>query len=325
MSVVSVTNRLVVDTLQVKDEPADVVFAGGKAFVSESRNNCIAVFDLASHVLLTNIAVFGENPRSLAVNANGTKIYAAFTLSGNRTTIISSSNAPAQSLPTNPNLPLGPPVGLIVDAMDPTWNPSVIKYTMPDNDVVEIDVATMTTNRHFARIGTENFAVAIQPGSGDFFVANTDARNLTHFETNLNGSFMINRFTRVNITSGATIHYDLNPGYSPTNFTLANKTNALAQPTAIAFDTGGENFYLAAFGSDRIARVDAASGNVTTRIELCPTAIGSASDSRHMRGPRGLALNPSIALYVLNRISGNRLNHQPDNRHGCARNSHRQF
>ncbi len=99
VSIVSVTNRLVVDTLQVKDEPADVVFAGGKAFISESRNNRIAVFDLASHVLLTNIAVFGENPRSLAVNANGTKVYAAFVLSGNRTTIISISNAPPQSLP----------------------------------------------------------------------------------------------------------------------------------------------------------------------------------------------------------------------------------
>ena len=34
VSIVSVSNRIVVDTLAVKDEPADVVFAGGKAFVS---------------------------------------------------------------------------------------------------------------------------------------------------------------------------------------------------------------------------------------------------------------------------------------------------
>src|SRR5215467_10042578 len=62
ISVVSVSNRMVTDTLYVKDEPADVVFAGGKAFVSEARNRQIAVFDLTSHLLLTNLAVFGENP-----------------------------------------------------------------------------------------------------------------------------------------------------------------------------------------------------------------------------------------------------------------------
>ena len=61
------------------------------------------------------------------------------------------------------------------------------------------------------------------------------------------------------------------------HFTLQDKTNALAQPTAIAFGPSGANYYLAAFGSDRVARVDANSGNITARIELCSTAIGSAS------------------------------------------------
>src|SRR6267143_763958 len=66
ISIVSVSQRIVTDTIYVKDEPADVVFAGGKAFVSAARKNLIAVFDVASRSLLTNIAVFGENPRSLA-------------------------------------------------------------------------------------------------------------------------------------------------------------------------------------------------------------------------------------------------------------------
>jgi DNA-binding beta-propeller fold protein YncE len=48
VSIVSVTNRIVVDMLFAKDEPVDVVFAGGKAFVSESRNKQIAVFDAAT-------------------------------------------------------------------------------------------------------------------------------------------------------------------------------------------------------------------------------------------------------------------------------------
>src|SRR5882724_555254 len=101
VSVVSVTNRIVVDTLYAKDEPVDVVFAGGKAFVSESRNRQVAVFDTSSHALLTNIVLFGESPRSLAVNSNATKVYAAFALSGNRTTIIPATSAPLQSPNTN--------------------------------------------------------------------------------------------------------------------------------------------------------------------------------------------------------------------------------
>lgn len=313
VSIISVSNRIVVDTLYVKDEPADVVFAGSKAFVSAARNNEIAVFDLGSRALLTNLVVFGENPRALAVNTNGTKVYAAFALSGNHTTLIPEEDipgvpvAPPQIIngtpPMNPALPPPPRAGLIVDATNATWYPSYIKYTMPDNDVAEIDVATLTISRYFSRVGTVNFALALQPGSGDIFVANTDARNLTHFEPGVRGFFVTNRVSRVNVMSGAVSHKDLNPGYHPTTFTLLNKTNALAQPTAIVFETNGANYYVAAFGSDRIARVDAASGTITARIELCPTAIGSASDPRNKRGTRGLALKAGAALYALNRLA----------------------
>jgi DNA-binding beta-propeller fold protein YncE len=307
VSIVSVSNRIVMDTIYAKDEPADVVFAGGKAFVSESRNNQIGVFDVTSHVSLANIDLFGQNPRSLAVNSNATKVYAAFTLSGNRTTLVTTNQgAPPQitngTPPMNTNLPAPPRVNLIVDAMDPAWT-NVIPYTMPDNDVVEIDVASMTTNRYFPRVGSVNFGLAIQPGSGDLFVANTDARNLTHFEPGVRGFFETNQVSHIDINSGAVTRYDLNPNYNPTNFTLLDRTNALAQPTAAVFDPTGTTLYVAAFGSDRIAYVDPGSGNVTQRIELCPTATGSDSDPRNKRGPRGLALNPGTALYVLNRIA----------------------
>lgn len=300
VSIVSVSKGVVVDTLYAKDEPVDVVFASDKAFVSKSRNRQIAVFDATNHTLLTNIVLFGSNPRALAVSADATKVYAAFALSGNRTTLVSSNNAPVQS----PNTNNPPRVGLIVDATDVNWSPSVIKFTMPDNDVAEIDVSTMTTNRYFTRVGTVSLGIAVQPGSGDLFVANTDARNLIRLEPNLKGIFTANRVTRVDITSGAKTFYDLNPDFDPQNFTAADRTNALAQPAALLFEPTGTNLYVAAFGSDRIARVDAASGAVLSRIELCPTATGSASDSRHMRGPRGLALKPGVALYVMNRISG---------------------
>src|SRR4051794_15637085 len=88
VSIVSVSKHIVTDTLDAKDEPADVAFANGRAFVTCGRNNQITVFDITTHALVTNISVFGENPRSICVNSNGTRVYAAFALSGNRTTLI---------------------------------------------------------------------------------------------------------------------------------------------------------------------------------------------------------------------------------------------
>ncbi|HTD65745.1 MAG TPA: hypothetical protein VK846_04340, partial [Candidatus Limnocylindria bacterium] len=311
VSVVSVSQHIVTDTLYVKDEPADVVFANGRAFVSASRNNQIAVFDLATHASITNISVLGENPRALCINTNGTKVYAAFALSGNRTTLIPFPQAPPQPPPTNPKLPPPPQVSLIVDAADPAWTNGAnapIKYTMPDNDIVEIDTATLAITRYFPRVGTVNFAIAVRPGigpgSGELYVANTDARNLTHFEPVVRGGFVTNQISRVNANSGAVTRFDLNASFSYTNFpNLANQSNALAQPTAIAFGPSGANFFVTAFGSDRVALVDADSGTITTRIDLNPSAPGSIANPRTMRGPRGLALKPGAALYVLNRIS----------------------
>ena len=303
VSVVSVSRHLEIDTIYVKDEPADVVFANGRAFVSAARNNQIAVFDFATHAAITNIPVFGENPRSMCVNSNGTRLYAAFALSGNRTTVVPFDLAPPQPPPTNPDLPPPPQVGLIVDAADPAWA-SAIHYTMPDNDIVEIDTATLAITRYFPRVGTVNFAIAVRPGSGDLYVANTDARNLTRFEPVLRGGFVTNQISRVNIASGSVTRFDLNPNFAYTNFpNLANQSNALAQPTAIAFGPSGANFFVTAFGSDRVALVDANNGNVMARIEINPDTPGSIAGPRTKRGPRGLALKPGVALYVLNRIS----------------------
>jgi YVTN family beta-propeller protein len=313
VSIVSVSQRAVTDTLYVKDEPADVVFAAGKAFVTAARQDTLAVFDVSTHNLVTNLALFGENPRCLVVNSDGTKVYVAFALSGNHTTIIPATSAPPQPTnstpPMKPGLPAPPQVGLIVDATNATWftdqpRTNVIKYTMPDNDVAEIDTAALAVTRYFSRVGTVNLGLAVQPGSGDLYVANTDARNLVHFEPNVRSHAVDNRITRISVATGAVTPFDLNSnidyGVLPNP---AAKTNALAQPTVIVFEPGGTYFYVAAFGSDRIAKVDP-SGAVLARIELCPTATGSAADPRNKRGPRGLALNGAAQrLYVLNRIA----------------------
>src|SRR5690242_10419281 len=62
VSIVAVSRGIVVDTLYTPDEPSDVVFAQGKAFVTASRKNQVLVFDATNHLKLATIPVFGENP-----------------------------------------------------------------------------------------------------------------------------------------------------------------------------------------------------------------------------------------------------------------------
>src|SRR4030095_14224635 len=73
VSIVSVSRRIVTETIYVKDEPADVVFAKGKAFITAARRNEVRVFDITNHTDLGTIALLGENPRSMAVNSDATK------------------------------------------------------------------------------------------------------------------------------------------------------------------------------------------------------------------------------------------------------------
>jgi YVTN family beta-propeller protein len=302
VSVISVSKGIVTDTIYAKAEPMDVVFAAGLAFVSVSRNNQINAYNVNTHRLVASIPVFGGNPRALAVSPDGSKVYAAFAISGNATTIIPVPLAPPPPPPTNPALPPAPAQGIIVQATDPSWS-SFIQFTMPDNDVVEINAASPSVTRYFSGVGTINLGLAVNPVTGDLYVANTDARNLVRFEPNLRGHFINNQITRISIASGTVTPFNLNPGINyaqlPNPIALAT---ALSQPTATVFDPSGAFMWVAAFGTDRVAKVST-NGTVLQRIEIGNTP-GSQSDPQNKRGPRGLALKASAqTLYVLNRIS----------------------
>jgi YVTN family beta-propeller protein len=307
VSVVSVSKGIVTDTIYTGagTEPMDVVFAGtNQAYVSLSRANTIAVFDTNTHALISSLPVFGGNPRALAVSADGNTVYGAFAISGNATTIILASLAPPPPPPLNKSLPPPPQVSLIVAADDPNWKKN-IGFTMPDNDVVAITAGpSPTILGYYSAVGTIDLGLAVNPATGDLFVANTDALNLTFFEPSLRGHWVNNRITKIEIANGIVTPYDLNPGinYNILPNPAALKT-ALAQPAGVAFDPGGTFMYVAAFGTDRVAKVDTG-GNVLSFVELSPTSTGSKADPKNKRGPRGLALNAGVQrLYSLNRIS----------------------
>jgi YVTN family beta-propeller protein len=314
ISVVSVSEGIVTDTIAVGTEPMDVVFAGAnQAYVSASRFNQIVVLDAIGHTVISTLPVFGGNPRALAVSPDGSTVYAAFAISGNATTIIPDTLAPAQPPPTNTKLPKPPQVGLIVAATDPNWT-SYIKFKMPDNDVVAINVgASPSIKGYYSGVGTINLGLAVNPATGDLFVANTDALNLTFYltpvpgvgPTNLQGHFENNRITRIQTATGTITPVDLNPGI---NYAILPNpqalSTALAQPAGVVFDPSGNFMYVAAFGTDRVAQVDT-NGNVLWFVEVSPpSGSGSNVDPSNKRGPRGLALNAAAqTLYSLNRIS----------------------
>jgi len=303
VSVVDVEARRVVATLRVVDEPSDVVFAGGKAFVTAATRDQVHVFDAATRQPLGQVEVFGKDPRALAVSPDGSKVYAVVQRSGNGTTILPADVAPLPPAPSNPLLPAAPEQGLIVRWDDPAYA-AHIPYSLPDHDVAEIDVASLSVLRYFDAVGTTNTGVAVHPVTGELWVANTDARNLVRFEPNLRGHAIDSRLTR--ITTGATptvTPFDLNQGLDYA--TLPNVTalgSALSEPFGVAIDAVHGVVFVAAHGTDRVGVVDMA-GNVVDRIEVGSTP-GSSVDTRSKRGPRGLALHPTAnVLYVLNRLS----------------------
>ncbi|HET6408157.1 MAG TPA: beta-propeller fold lactonase family protein [Chthoniobacteraceae bacterium] len=300
VSIVSLSRAVVTNTLRVSDEPADVVFANGKAYVTCARSNAIKVFDSGSQAELATIALTGLYPRALAASADGTKVYAAFLLSGNRTTALTAAQAPAQPAPTNAALPAAPDTGLIVPASDPR-----VPFTVLDNDVAEINTSNNTVTRYFAGAGTNLFDIAVQPGTGDLWIPNTEALNVTRFEPVLRGHFVDNRVTKILVSAASAWPYDLNAGISYAILPNPDAQEiALAQPTSAVFAPDGADLWVTAFGSDRIAKIGT-DGVVKERVDVrTPPVGGGDNGSRKMRGPRGLVWNAAGTwIYVLNKLS----------------------
>lgn len=295
ISILSLSASAVTETLRTGDEPTDVLFVGGQAWVACARANQIRVYDAASRAPVATIPLKGVYPHALSLSPDGTRVYAAFLLSGNRTTVLPRQKAPPQPAPSNPALPEAPDTAQIVAASHPDV-PNIIL----DHDVAEIDSASRAVLRYISDIGTNLFDLACRPGTDELWVANTDSLNLVRFEPALRGHFVDSRLSVVT-PSNVTVH-DLNPGLDYN--TLPNepaRAIALAQPASLVFSTDGSSAWTAAFASDRIAKIDPATGGVLERIDIRTGADSSASA---MRGPRGLVLDEVRGrLYSLNKIS----------------------
>src|SRR4029453_12041612 len=212
---------------------------------------------------------FGDDPRALAANAAGTEVYAVMLESGNRSPTLfedlvsSGGGPPPPNPPRSGSLGAAPAVGLIVqfnrnnwgDETNDIWN-SFIDYNLPDQDVfvIDADAGTPSVIRRLVHVGTTLFDVAVQPGTGDLWVPNTDARNLVRFEPKLRGHLVETRITFVDPTTGVVPPFiDLN---SHINFNLtpgppSEVAASLAHPVTGIFNGSGSAHYRARLRSPK--------------------------------------------------------------------------
>lgn len=237
-------------TLQVGDEPRDIVFAGPandlrafittahrgqnsplpyRPFESEGRAD-VWVFDAdGSDDPLTIVTLFGDTPRPLAVSPDRRTVYAGIMHSGNRTTIISDSLAAVRPLPPLDNVDgvPAPRNGLIVrqygdrwlDAGGRDWTP-IVRVELPDYDVFAIDAMAaqpVETNR-VSGVGTTLLNIAVNPRSGRLYVSNLEALNHVRFEgageysggETVRGHFVENRISVVQMNGRRVLPRHLN-------------------------------------------------------------------------------------------------------------------
>jgi len=319
------TRPRVLRTLQVGDEPRGIAVGGPKRdriFIATARRDetltpgvgraQIWVFN-ADEVHKLNstakiITLFGSKPRALAASADGRFVYAATFLSGNGTATVSGEDAlrlgKANHLQFEKFPYSGvPKQGAIVrrgergwrDFDDRDWS-AAVPFELPDYDLFVLDAAADEPRviDTVSGIGTVLFNLAVQPGSGEIWVTNTEAKNFLTLEPRLQGKFAENRVSRILLGETKTSRVrpvELNRHIDRSVHAVSEtaRDRSLAQPLDIVFSPDGKQAYVAVFGSRKVGVLDGA-GNVVDRIK-----VGF--------GPGGLALDAKRQrLYVLNHL-----------------------
>jgi DNA-binding beta-propeller fold protein YncE len=283
-------------TLWLGDEPRDIVFAGSnfeRAFITTAHRGQNSPVEprLTTHGIgradvwvfdsnnlgdtpggtpETILTLFGDKPRALAANADGSRVYAAIFHSGNRTTTLpppASGFNKAPPFESADGVPQ-PNTGLIVrfdgrnwlDELGQNWNARV-GFSLPDKDVFEIDATAdlPVELRSFSSVGTTLFNLAVNPVSGAVYVSNNDARNQVRFAgipnraaTSVRGNLADNRITVLNNGPVQRLHLNKHLDFSQDFGTEADRNTSLSTPMQMAISADGETLYLAAFGSSKV-------------------------------------------------------------------------
>jgi YVTN family beta-propeller protein len=232
VDVIGTVTWLVQRTIPVGDEPAGIVFTpdGAKAYVTLSQANQLAVIDAGSRSVTTRLSLdtppsFNtQDPRALAIDPAGGRVFIAPFESGNRTR----GAGPDPSQPANAQ-------GRIV--VDPALSDTdlFIVRTSDDSIVGRVDsLGTLLTN------------VRVSPDGKRIYVTGMDARNTVLGVDALGGHPTINQLTIVDAATLAVIRkvdLDVPPAYA--------RSRAVSQPYDMAFDRFGR-IWIAAQGNDEV-------------------------------------------------------------------------
>jgi len=312
VSIVDLNAGNVVGTIDVGDEPTDVVFAGpgnSSAFICVAGLSQVKVYDANNPDTVPQVVnIRGKQPRSLTRDPAGMRVFVSVFESGNQTTIVPAAQVEAAGGLPKPvpkmskRLPKAPDTGLIVKWNGSQWADErgnakwsqFIPYTLADIDLVVIDASgpAPAISREIRGIGTHIGNTVLDPLSNRLYVANTESFNQVRFEPNLRGHFLSNRVSIVGLGSDAASvnPVDLNPhiNFDDPAGSDQERSLSLALPADITRSSDG-TFYVAATGSARIGVLNPA-GAVQARI-----AVGN--------GPTGLAIDEGRQqLYCLNRF-----------------------
>jgi DNA-binding beta-propeller fold protein YncE len=341
-------------TLLVGDEPRDIVFAGpgrSRAFITAAHRGQNAPFDPqlltpgigradvwvfdtnnlgheSGGVPLSIINLFCDTPRALAVDATGTRVYAAGFNTGNQTTVVHRDAVPDVGFADGgPNLPnvnhagaAEPNIGIIVkwdgtdwlDDAGRSWNDKV-NLSLPDKDVFVIDAGAPVPellpdgDGYFTGVGTTLFNMIVNPVNGKVYVTNTDARNHVRFsgpglfyDSTVRGHVVDNRITVLD-ESGShprelNKHIDRDNCCAP--LPNAESELSVSQPLGMAISSDGELLFTAVLGNDKVALYYTAELEddmfYPDEVDQIPVSGG---------GPTGLVLDEDNArLYVMTRF-----------------------
>jgi len=284
----------VVETLYVGDEPTDVVFANGKAFVCVSQLDIVKIYTLANlSAPPVVVPIFGADPQALARSADGSQVYVAVLESGNQTTVASMDDVLDHGGLPAPNPPGRPNVGLVLGRVAGHWQAEngvqyddTHPFTLADHDVAILDATVANpVPTYLDGLGTLHHNIGVHPTTGELWVTHTESLNRTRFEPVLRGQFARTRIAIVPPASPALLRFaDLNPHiqYSVSPGPLSEIEQSLSQPGGLAFHAAGGTAYVPALGSDKVAVLDA-NGVVVDRIAVAAGPSGVALDEVRRR------------------------------------------
>ena len=268
------------------DEPTGIAFAGnGKAYVSLSSRNQIAVVDTATYAVTKVLQLNAQEPRAMVVR-NGLLFVPVFE-SGNQSELSTcGSNAQVDgdqctfnfnntNFATEPQL-TGHEVDIVKD-------PNV-----PDRDLFVFDTATDTEVDVVDGVGTLLFGIAVD-STGQVYIAQTDARNAENGRAGSGGQGLADLDNRMFLDQIGIVDCSSLPCSAPSAVDLVVAPpaqpaagEALATPHGIDISGDDNLLVVTASSSHRIATVDASSGAVLGRVDVghLPRGVAIASDAQ---------------------------------------------